>query len=86
MPTQHGSKFYCQLLIDPHRYKLVEKLAAKEGKKITATLRDLVYQALEKVYSPSEYRAAELADAATWAESIKRRVQGRMGSKESDET
>ena len=48
MPLRHGSKIYCQLLLDTNRYKLAEKLAAAEGKKVTGLLREMVYAALEK--------------------------------------
>ena len=82
MPLRHGQKFYCQLLLDRNRYALVEKLASKEGKRPTALLRDMVYAALEKAVPTSEYNAAEAADRAAWAESIKRRVEGRQRSKQ----
>jgi hypothetical protein len=82
MPLNHGNKFYCQLLLDPHRYKLAETLAAVEGKKVTALLREMVYAALEKALPASEYKAAEAADEAAWQESVKRRVQGRMRSRQ----
>jgi len=81
MPLKHGQKFYCQLLLDKHRYELVEQLATREGKRVTAFLRDMVYAALEKAVPGSEYRAAEAADHAAWADSVKRRVQGRMRTK-----
>ena len=82
MPLRHGQKWYCQLLLDSNRYSLVEKLAAKEGKRPTALLRDMVYAALEKALPASEYKAAEAADQAAWAESIKRRVEGRQRSRQ----
>ena len=82
MPLNHGNKFYCQLLLDPHRYKLAEKLAGAENKKVTALLRDMVYAALEKALPASEYKAAQAADEAAWRESVKRRVEGRMRSKQ----
>lgn len=82
MPLRHGSKLYCQLLLDEHRYKLAEKLAAQEGKRVTALLREMVYAGLEKAVPASDYKAAEAADRATWAESVQRRVQGRMRSKQ----
>ena len=81
MPLNHGNKFYCQLLLDPHRYKLAEKLAGAENRKVTALLRDMVYAALEKALPASEYKAAQAADEAAWRESVKRRVEGRMRSK-----
>jgi hypothetical protein len=81
MPLKHGNKHYCQLLLDPHRYRLAEALAAAEGKKVTGLLRDMVYAALEKILPSSEYKAAEAADEAAWRESVKRRVEGRMRSR-----
>ena len=82
MPLRHGSKYYCQLLLDPHRYGLIEKLAGRENKRPTALMREMVYAALEKALPVSEYKAAEAADQAAWAESIKRRVEGRQRSKQ----
>ncbi len=79
MPLQHGSKLYCQLLIDPNRYKLAENLASQEGKKVTAYLRELVYAGL--ALRSSEYTKAQEADEAAWRDSVKRRVEGRMRSK-----
>ncbi|MFZ9655101.1 MAG: hypothetical protein ACO29V_05625 [Limnohabitans sp.] len=78
MPSQHGSKFYCQLLIDPNRYKLAEKLADQSGKKVTALLRDLVYESLERHYPDKEYQAAAVADAEVWNDSVRRRVSSRL--------
>lgn len=82
MPLRHGQKMYSQLLLDLNRYRLVEKLAAEQGKRTTALLRDMVYAALERAVPVSEYKAAEAADKAAWAESVKRRVEGRQRSKE----
>jgi hypothetical protein len=82
MPLRHGQKFYCQLLLDRHRYLLVDEMAKQQGKRTTALLREMVYSALEKVLPLSEYRAAEAADNAAWADSVKRRVQGRQRSKQ----
>lgn len=82
MPLRHGSKIYCQLLLDSNRYKLAEQLAAAEGKKVTGMLREMVYAALEKALPASEYKAALAADEAVWRESVKKRVEGRMRSKQ----
>lgn len=84
MPLRHGQKFYCQLLLDRHRYGLVEMLANREGKRPTALLREMVYAALEKALPVSEYKAAEAADQAAWADSVKRRVEGRQRSKQQE--
>jgi hypothetical protein len=48
MPLRHGQKFYCQLLLDSHRYLLVDEMAKQQGKRTTALLREMVYSALEK--------------------------------------
>ncbi len=80
MPLNHGNKFYCQLLIDPNRYKLAEKLAEQESKKVTAFLRELVYAGL--ALRSGEYKSAQEADEQAWKESVRRRVEGRMRSRQ----
>jgi hypothetical protein len=82
MPLRHGQKFYCQLLLDQHRYRLLERLAMQEGKRPTALMRDMVYAALEKALPASDYKAAATADQAAWAESVKKRVEGRQRSRQ----
>jgi hypothetical protein len=82
MPLRHGQKFYCQLLLDRNRYLLVDEMAKRQGKRTTALLREMVYSALEKALPSSEYKAAEAADHAAWADSVKRRVQGRQRSRQ----
>jgi hypothetical protein len=82
MPLNHGNKFYCQLLIDPNRYKLAEQLAQLEGKKVTAYLRDLVYAGL--ALRSADYTKAEKDDSELWKQSVQRRVQGRMRSKQGE--
>jgi hypothetical protein len=85
MPLRHGQKFYCQLLLDRHRYGLLEQLATQEGKRPTALMREMVYAALEKAFPASDYKAAAGADQAAWAESVKRRVEGRQRSRQQEE-
>jgi hypothetical protein len=81
MPLKHGSKMYCQLLLDSNRYKLAENLAAERGVRVTAMLREFVYSALSQI-QPQEYGIAEQADKDAWAESVQRRVEGRQRSKQ----
>ena len=81
MPHKHGSKMYCQLLLDSNRYKLAENLAAERGVRVTAMLREFVYSALSQI-QPQEYGIAEQADKEAWAESVQRRVEGRQRSKQ----
>jgi len=40
MALKHGNKNYYQVLIDPHRSKLIEKAAEKNGIKGTAWVRE----------------------------------------------
>ena len=84
MPLRHGQKFYCQLLLDRHRYMLVDEMAKQQGKRTTALLREMVYSVLQIAVPESEYKAAEEADHAAWADSVKRRVQGRQRPKQDD--
>lgn len=83
MPLKHGQKVYCQLLLDSSRYKLAEKLASERNLRVTAMLRDFVYTTLAQI-APEEYGIAEEADKKAWAESVQRRVQGRMRSRQQE--
>jgi len=80
MPLKHGSKIYCQLLLDTHRYKLAEKLAEERGVRVTGMLREFVYSALSQI-QPQEYEIAKADDEEAWKESVQRRVEGRQRSK-----
>ena len=81
MPLKHGSKIYCQLLLDTHRYKLAEKLAEERGVRVTGMLREFVYSALSQI-QPQEYEIAKAADEEAWKESVQRRVEGRQRSRQ----
>lgn len=81
MPLKHGQKFYLQLLLDSGRYQLLKAIAEKEGVRVSALARAAVYAYLEKAVTPTEYRCAEAQDRAVWAESVKRRVEGRRQRK-----
>ena len=80
MPVRHGSKVYCQLLLDANRYIVAETLAESKGKKVTALLREYVYDALLKEL-PDMYKIAKDADEKRWIESIQARVAGRRDAK-----
>ena len=85
MATQHGRKKYLQLLLDPSRNELVNKLAAENNMRATAWIRNVVYAALERELPASIYREAEAADAALWRQSVRNRVEGRAKSKKESE-
>ena len=81
MPLKHGSKIYCQLLLDTNRYKLAEKLAEERGVRVTGMLREFVYSALSQI-QPQDYDSAKAADEEAWKESVQRRGEGRLRSKQ----
>ena len=55
MATRHGAKIYVQLLLDPNRAKLLQDLAAEQGKRGTAVMRDILYSHLERTLPSSVY-------------------------------
>ena len=77
MALKHGNKSYYQVLIDPNRAELIEKLADKLGIKSTAWIRNLIYEELELEVPRSEYKIAEAKDELMWRESVQRRIDGR---------
>ncbi len=83
MAIKHGNKSYFQVLLDPNRSELIEKLASLEGIKGTAWIRNLVYGKLEEEFPSSIYKVAEAKDQLIWRETVKRRIDGRSKKKAS---
>ena len=83
MATRHGAKVYVQLLLDPNRAELLQSMAAEEGKRPTAVMRDILYSHLERVLPSSVYGEAAAKDHAVWKQSVRNRVKGR--SKKTEE-
>lgn len=81
MPLKHGSKVYCQLLLDANRYEMAKTLADERGVRVTAMLREIVYSALSQI-RPKDYEVARLADEDAWKEAVRKRVEGRMRSRQ----
>ena len=77
MALRHGNKTYLQILLDPHRAKLVMEQAKLKGLRSTAWIREAVYKELERQCSTSTYKEAQAKDEAVWRESVRRRVEGR---------
>tara|TARA_Y100000746_G_scaffold182024_1_gene160098 strand:- start:251 stop:502 length:252 start_codon:yes stop_codon:yes gene_type:complete len=77
MAIKHGNKSYFQVLVDPNRGELIEKLASLEGIKGTAWIRKVVYKQLQEEFPSSVYKVAEAKDEVIWRESVKRRIDGR---------
>nr|BDD46103.1 hypothetical protein 2 [bacterium] len=82
MATQHGNRAYLQLLLQPFRADLLKELAQERGVRPTALARDLIYDALERELPASVYKEAEAKDAASWKESVRKRVEGRAAARE----
>ena len=70
MALKHGNKSYYQVLIDPNRAELIEKVADKEGMRGTAWVRKVAYEALQREFTSSEYKIAEAKDELMWRESV----------------
>ena len=83
MALKHGNKNYYQVLIDPHRSKLIEKAAEQKGMKGTAWVRKAAYSQSEREFSSAEYKIAEAKDELLWRESVQRRIDGRKANSES---
>ena len=82
MALRHGNKTYLQILLDPHRAKLVQERAQEKGIRATAWIRDAVYKELERELPASVYKVAQANDEAVWRESVRRRVEGRINTPE----
>lgn len=81
MAIKHGNKSYFQVLLDPNRSELIEKLASLDGIKDTAWIRNVIYRKLEEEFPSSIYKVAEAKDQLIWRETVKRRIDGRSKKK-----
>ena len=85
MAIRHGNKTYMQILLDPHRAKLLFELAEKTDTRPTAWIRNAVYKALEREYPAAIYNEAVAKDEAAWRASVRKRVEGRIKSRKAPE-
>ena len=69
--------------MDSAKYQLLEQCAQERGVRTTALARDAVYEWLSKNVDPDLFQAANLIDDATWKQSVRNRVKGRMDNKSS---
>jgi hypothetical protein len=81
MAARHGNKHYLQVLMDNAKYELLAQCAQERGVRTTALARDAVYEWLSKNVEPELFKAANLIDDATWKQSVRNRVKGRMENK-----
>ena len=59
MALKHGNKTYMQILLDPHRARLVMEQAKSENIRATAWIRNAVYRELERDLPASTSKEAE---------------------------
>ena len=78
MAKQHGNKVHYQVLLGPHRSEVLEQQAEERGLRATAYARDLLYAALQRNSTASEYAVAEAQDEALRRVAIQRQVEGRV--------
>ena len=86
MAIRHGNKTYMQILLDPHRARLLFDVAEKVTMRPTAWIRDVIYKALEREYPAAIYNEAVAKDEATWRASVRKRVEGRIKSRKASDS
>lgn len=79
--STHGNKRYLQILLDPNRAKFLDEIAAERGVRVTALVRDVLYEFLKKNVEKSRYELALAKDEAIWAQTVRNRVAGRTKKK-----
>ena len=75
-----------QILLDPHRARLLFDLAEKATIRPTAWIRETIYKALEREYPAAIYNEAVAKDEATWRASVRKRVEGRIKSRKASDS
>ena len=78
---RRGIKRSFQVLLDPHKARLLELIADTEDKKATSLLRELAYKYMEE-NAPVEYLEAEAQDEEVRLKSNLTRVQVRTQNRD----
>ena len=78
---RRGIKKSFQVLLDPHKARLLELIADTEDKKATSLLRELAYKYMEE-NAPVEYLEAEAQDEEVRLKSNLTRVQVRTQNRD----
>ena len=81
MASNHGNKKYYQLLLDPNRSILIEQYAKERGIRVTAVMKEMLYQQIEALM-PSKYQQAKGVDEMLWKQSVSNRVEGRRQARQ----
>lgn len=76
-PVFHGQKRYLQILLDPARAALLDRVAENSGMRTTALIRDWIYARLQQSHPEATYQRALDEDMRLRASSISRQVEGR---------
>ena len=78
---RRGIKRSFQVLLDPHKARLLELIADTEDKKATSLMREMAYKYMEK-NAPVEYLEAEAKDEEVRLKSNLTRVQVRTKNRD----
>ena len=78
---RRGIKRSFQVLLDPHKARLLELIADTEDKKATSLMREMAYKYMEE-NSPVEYLEAEAKDEEIRLKSNLTRVQVRTKNRD----
>ena len=81
LKLRRGIKKSFQVLLDPHKARLLELIADTEDKKATSLLRELAYKYMEE-NAPVEYLEAEAKDEEVRLKSNLTRVQVRTENRD----
>ena len=81
LKLRRGIKRSFQVLLDPHKARLLELVADTENKKSTSLLRELAYKYMEE-NAPVEYLEAESKDEEVRLKSNLTRVQVRTQNRD----
>ena len=81
LKLRRGIKRSFQVLLDPHKARLLELIADTEDKKATSLLRELAYKYMEE-NAPVEYLEAEAQDEEIRLKSNLTRVQVRIQNRD----
>ena len=78
---RRGIKRSFQVLLDPHKARLLELIADTEDKKATSLMREMAYKYMEE-NAPVEYLEAEAKDEEVRLKSNLTRVQVRIKNRD----
>ena len=81
LKLRRGIKRSFQVLLDPHKARLLELIADTEDKKATSLMREMAYKYMEE-NAPVEYLEAEAKDEEVRLKSNLTRVQVRTKNRD----